>query len=234
MSIDIDLAYQGNVVVFDLDDTLYKECDFVASAYKAINKYMSDNYHIMSNECFETMQNAFINKANPFDALYEMLGSLYCEIEVDLDTLLKIYRFHKPDIKLEDATRNVLTELQLKGYRMGIITDGRSLSQRNKINALGINQFFSPKDILISEETGFDKSSIKPFTHFVHRYPNAKGFFYIGDNPAKDFYFPNMLGWTTICLNDDGRNIHSQIGVFSNEQISSCNVDRLNDILTLL
>ena len=77
MNIDIDLGYQGNVVVFDLDDTLYKECDYVASAYNAIDKYMSEHYNIQSKECFATMENAFKNKANPFDKLFEMLSAHY-------------------------------------------------------------------------------------------------------------------------------------------------------------
>ena len=80
MNIDIDLGYQGNVVVFDLDDTLYKECDYVASAYNAIDKYLSEHYNIQSKECFATMENAFKNKANPFDKLFEMFKFLFSYI----------------------------------------------------------------------------------------------------------------------------------------------------------
>jgi putative hydrolase of the HAD superfamily len=32
----------------------------------------------------------------------------------------------------------------------------------------------------------------------------------VGDNPAKDFSAPNRVGWDTVCLVDDGRNIHPQ------------------------
>ena len=234
MNIDIDLGYQGNVVVFDLDDTLYKECDYVASAYNAIDKYMSEHYNIQSKECFATMENAFKNKANPFDKLFEMLSTQYPDTKADLDTLLKIYRYHTPDIQLDQTTRNLLLSLQANRVRMGIITDGRSLSQRNKINALGITQFFSPQDIIISEEIGFDKNSIEPFTHFVHRYPNAKGFVYIGDNPEKDFYYPNILGWKTICIKDDGRNIHSQNIDFPIEKLPNISVMSIIDVLPLL
>lgn len=35
-------------------------------------------------------------------------------------------------------------------------------------------------------------------------------FYYIGDNLRKDFVAPNKLGWQTICLLDNGENIHSQ------------------------
>ena len=38
----------------------------------------------------------------------------------------------------------------------------------------------------------------------------AEEYWYIGDNVQKDFVAPNRLNWKTICLMDDGNNIHSQ------------------------
>ena len=35
-------------------------------------------------------------------------------------------------------------------------------------------------------------------------------FIYVGDNTAKDFLYPNQHGWKTVCLLDDGQNIHKQ------------------------
>ena len=42
-------------------------------------------------------------------------------------------------------------------------------------------------------------------------YPQCQDFTYVGDNLNKDFVAPHALGWTTICLRDDGRNIHKQV-----------------------
>ena len=33
---------------------------------------------------------------------------------------------------------------------------------------------------------------------------------YVGDNTEKDFFAPNQLGWKTVCILNDGRNIHQQ------------------------
>ena len=44
----------------------------------------------------------------------------------------------------------------------------------------------------------------------MKRYPECHDFTYVGDNPRKDFIAPNALGWQTVCLKDDGRNIHRQ------------------------
>ena len=38
----------------------------------------------------------------------------------------------------------------------------------------------------------------------------AEEYWYIGDNLQKDFVTANRLNWKTICLMDDGNNIHSQ------------------------
>ena len=44
----------------------------------------------------------------------------------------------------------------------------------------------------------------------MKRFPQARQFYYIGDNTAKDFYWPNRMKWTTICIEDHGQNIHPQ------------------------
>ena len=43
----------------------------------------------------------------------------------------------------------------------------------------------------------------------MKKYPDAD-FYYVGDNPKKDFIAPNVLGWETICLLDSGCNIRPQ------------------------
>ena len=83
------------------------------------------------------------------------------------------------------------------------------MTQRHKVDALGLSAYIDEHDILISEETGYEKPSDKPFRWFMEHYP-SRTYYYIGDNPAKDFEAPNRLGWTTICLLDDGSNIHRQ------------------------
>ena len=44
----------------------------------------------------------------------------------------------------------------------------------------------------------------------MNRYPECHDFTYVGDNLKKDFIASNTLGWLTVCLKDDGRNIHRQ------------------------
>lgn len=228
---DIELGYQKNIIVFDLDDTLYHECDYVDSAYKAIDKHICELFDISKGWCHQILTEAFRKGNNPFDALQKIFETNFPNISIDINELLQIYRFHTPNISLDNDTLSTLQTIQSQGLRMGIITDGRSKSQRNKIEALNITQFFAPQDIIISEEIGFDKTHSEPFIHFVHRFPNAMRFIYIADNPAKDFFYPNILGWKTICLADNGKNIHSQNKNFPQEYLPSITINKISELL---
>jgi len=121
--------------------------------------------------------------------------------------LIRTYRSHFPTIKLLPYLTELIRYLQRQNIKLGVITDGRKVTQENKLKALGIYDLLS--DIIISEEVGTSKPSIQNFTLISNKYPE-KHFYYIGDNISKDFVTPNRLGWVTGCLLDDGQNIHSQ------------------------
>lgn len=189
------------VVAFDLDDTLYKEVDFLKSAYHEIADYLSSQYHIV--DVYDEMFVYWQKGDNAFSKIIEKY-----DLPIQIDDLLKMYREHRPLMNLDEETCQTLVLLS-KTCTLGLITDGRSLTQRNKIAALGLNLFINEGNILISEETGFAKPAQEPFAYFMKKYPNCT-YFYVGDNPAKDFIAPNQFGWETICLLDDGRNVHGQ------------------------
>ena len=124
--------------------------------------------------------------------------------------MLNKYRNHTPDITLSDDVINCLEKLYLQDIPMGIITDGRTITQSNKIKSLGLLKYINKSNIVISEEIGYDKHHKNGFELIMSNNSNCNNFYYIGDNPSKDFYWPNKLGWTTICVIDNGENIHPQ------------------------
>nr|WP_321376043.1 HAD family hydrolase [uncultured Bacteroides sp.] len=199
------------VVCFDLDDTISKEIDYLNSAYREIARYAaalckgcSMREEVLAQKAYETMLEAYKKNENTFEVLNVFLG-----VSNPMSEYLSIYRNHKPEIALSEETDNVLTALKAQGCRLGLITDGRSVQQRNKIDALRLERFFEAEDIVISEEFGSEKPSAANYEYFIKKYPEAS-FIYVGDNPKKDFVGANALGWNTVCLLDDGRNIHKQ------------------------
>ena len=200
------------VICFDLDDTLCKEIDYLKSAYREIAEYAaehcrgcSDPVSVLAHKAYDVMLAAYQEGQNAFDVLNSFLG-----LDLPIADYLYIYRNHKPKIALCEDVDRTLDALKAEGVRIGLITDGRSVQQRNKIKALGLGRWIENADIVVSEEIGSEKPALANYEYFMNRYPECQDFTYVGDNPRKDFIAPNALGWITICLMDDGRNIHRQ------------------------
>ena len=190
---------QQTVFVFDLDDTLYKEADYHASGVKAVAHKVKQVYSYDA----ESYLHALIASGET-----DLWGSLcrYFELPHTVkESLIWEYRLHRPDISLAASNRELLDGLEKNSAGVAILTDGRSVTQRLKINALGLSHL----PAFISDEHGEMKPDPLRFQCIESQFPD-KNYIYIGDNPAKDFLAPNNLGWKTFCLKDDGRNIHSQ------------------------
>ncbi len=187
------------VFVFDLDDTLYKEADYHISGVQAVSSKVKQVYGFDVGSYLKTK----IENGET-----DLWGSLCNHFKLPAtvkDSLIWEYRLHTPDIKLSDSTKSLLSWLEEKSAGVAILTDGRSITQRLKINALGLAYL----PAFISDEYGEVKPDPVRFKSIERQYPNKK-YIYIADNLAKDFLAPNELGWTTFGLKDDGHNIHPQ------------------------
>ena len=215
------------VVVFDLDDTLCKEIDYLKSAYREIAHRIASSQDAEA-AIYQCMLDNYFGGKDVFQSLIEDYA-----ISIDKDTLLTMYRNHQPDLSLEQGAKDLLDAFSQAGAVMGLITDGRSITQRNKIKALGLDKYIPSENIIISEEFGCGKPPEKGYRYFMDKYPNAQ-YWYVGDNVKKDFIAPNLLGWTTICLKDDGRNIHGQTIEVDDVCRPKMVVDSLSELLSLV
>ena len=188
-------------IVFDLDDTLYKEIDFVKSAYIYVCEYIRSRFGI---DFFSQIQECIDDGINFYDYI---ISKLHHKHNFSIEKYLELYRFHYPKLSLSADTTEFLNNISDRKIGFSIITDGRSISQNNKIKALGLSHL--AQNIIISEETGYKKPHVNNFKIIEKVYPDKK-FLYIADNTSKDFLAPNTLKWDTVCLLDNGQNIHKQ------------------------
>lgn len=184
-------------VIFDLDDTLYSEKEYVKSGYKAVSDCLGGGY--------EEKLWSFFEEGKP--AIDELLRELGRDFEKT--KCLNIYRSHKPAIHLYDDARELIEELKAKGIKVGIITDGRSEGQRNKIEALGLDKLIGWENIIITDELGgiqFRKPCDVAFRIMLTRWRlNPADMVYVGDNAEKDFQAPQQLGMRCVWFqNEDG------------------------------
>jgi putative hydrolase of the HAD superfamily len=191
-----------DVIVFDLDDTLYSEKTYVASGYAAISLYIKKLFNID----FSSLIKENLDSNN---VLKSALHSSGLPIEL-LPQLIQIYRYHWPEIKLLPNALVLLDELKKLNKPIYLITDGRSLTQRLKIDSLGIQAYF--REIYISEEQGHEKPALHSFNKIMLKEPN-KAIVYIADNPKKDFVAPQKLGWSSIGIKHEDIRVHPLLSV---------------------
>lgn len=176
-------------VIFDLDDTLYSEKQYVRSGYKAVAKLLGDE------ALADRLWTYFENGKPAIDELLNELGCMGRKEEC-----LEAYREQIPEITLYDGVVDLILELKSKGIKVGIITDGRVSGQKRKLQALGLDKLID--DIIITDELGgtqFRKPCDIAFRIMQCRWGIPfEQIIYVGDNPTKDFQACRQLGmrWT--------------------------------------
>lgn len=184
-------------VVFDLDDTLYPEYDYVMSGFAVVAKELKRQFDIENAE--SEMTRLFSeNVRNVFGRLLDFYGIRY--EKSDIEHLASVYREHEPSISLPDESVRTLEDLRRVGYKLGIVTDGRAFQQRNKIAALGLDGLVD--EIVVTDELGgakCEKPNPQAFEKVMSALgTDAAGMMYVGDNPKKDFAVKKYLPVTTV------------------------------------
>ncbi len=96
-----------------------------------------------------------------------------------------------------EFTKPMLQELKDKGLKLGIITNGKSKTQRSKIKLLGFEEIFD--EIIVSEEVGAEKPDTKPFEIMSERLGIApENLIYVGDFPVNDIEASRKAGYTPV------------------------------------
>lgn len=219
-------------VIFDLDDTLISEREYIKSGFKSVANKISNDYK--KNECkiYEVLYSEFeIDSKNVFNRVLDKLS-----LEYDKSYILELintYRSHIPNIKLYDDAIYIIKELYNKDIKLGIITDGYAITQRNKLQVLDIDKYF--EYIIVTDELG--REFWKPHKKSYEMMKNNLGLeyeelVYIGDNITKDFITPNQLGMNTIM-------IERKEGIYSNiktdiEYRADITINRLDELVNIL
>ncbi len=187
-------------ICIDLDDTLFKEVDFVQSGYKYLIKHLKKSHNIDIK--YKLTKNDILNNID--NHIQEFIKKNKIN-KIRKDFVLKFIRNHAPEIK---TTKNVMYKLEIIKKRFKnliLITNGRSITQRNKINKLNLNKFFN--DIYISEETGLRKPDIQIYKLIEKKY-DKHILIFIGDNLNVDLITPIKMGFKTIFIKNSKYRIH--------------------------
>lgn len=183
------------VYVFDLDDTLYLERDYVRSGFAHIGDVARESYAVdgVGDHAWSLFEQGI--RGNTFDLLVTHF-SLPAEASRHF---IDEYRGHTPKIDLQPDARAFLRDLPDDAIGTGVITDGHAEGQWRKLRALGLDELLD--NIVVTGDRGSEwtKPSPHAFRLIESRF-NRRGveFVYFGDNPAKDFNAPRDMGWRTV------------------------------------
>ncbi|MEZ4864511.1 MAG: HAD family hydrolase [Caldilineaceae bacterium] len=194
-------------VIFDLDDTLYPERDYVLSGFHAVAQWGETHLQIPAARGFAHLQGLFDagvrgDTFNRWLAHFGVIDKTTTPEEVNsfITRLVHIYRSHEPHLRAFPEVIALLPKLAQR-YRLGLLSDGYLAVQQRKWAALSLTHFFH--GVIFSDQWGRTawKPSQQPFHAILTQLavpPHAT--VYIGDNPLKDFWAPRHLGMRSIWL----------------------------------
>jgi putative hydrolase of the HAD superfamily len=183
-------------IVFDLDDTLYSEQNYVLSGFKCVADWAAKNLNIDPITGYAGLVDLYSQgvRQNTFNQ-WLILNGVYQDDLVSI--LVMVYREHLPSIK--PFSESVAFLRQLSNYKIGLVSDGYLEVQKKKWVALNLESFFDA--VVFSDRLGREnwKPSKLPFEVVLRELDVLPiNSIYIGDNPIKDFFGARKLGMYTI------------------------------------
>lgn len=189
-------------VVFDLDDTLYPEWEFVAGGLRAAAEWASARSGLESHVVESEL--TALARGGPRGKTFDLWLSQRSLPEAWRTDLVGAYRAHRPHLQMYADARRALERLKRK-YKVGLVTEGDAGAQRAKLAALGVEERFGAVVILGREEAALWKPNPEPFRRCLAalgvRPAEAA---YVGDNPSKDFRGAREIGMRTVRVRRHG------------------------------
>ena len=194
------MTIRAGAVLFDLDDTLYPEHQFVDGGFRAVARFLAR----LSGRP-EAGLAARLWQLHTRDGRGRLFDTLLDEIGLggDLDLVpacLLVYRSHPTRLEPFPGVRELLEDLRAAGVRTGVVSDGNAAVQSRKLAGLGpvadLLEAIVLTDLL---GPGFAKPSPVPFRVACRLLdvPPA-GTIYVGNDPRKDFHGARSAGLVTI------------------------------------
>ena len=193
-------------VVFDLDDTLISEDEYIKSGYRAVAQHLFERYknsydglkNSSPREIEKQLYRIYENKSNR--VFNEFLDNYQIAYEKqDILELVSVYRNHTPEISFYPDVKNCMRTLKERGISIGVISDGYLETQTRKAEVLGLQEM--AEKIIFTESLG--REYWKPHKYSFQLMKNYfkityEEMMYIGDNPQKDFYVKKEIPITTL------------------------------------
>ncbi len=127
---------RAKAVLFDVDDTLYVEEDFVRSGFTEVARHLAAREVGDAESILRELE--AIHRGEGREQVLDKLVRRRGLPEESVPGLVRLFRNHSPRIHLLPDVPPLLARLRARGFRLGCITDGWPGVQRRKVEALGL------------------------------------------------------------------------------------------------
>ena len=151
----------------------------------------------------------------------------------DIKKLVEIYRDTKPNLELYEESKEIFNFAKENNLKLGLITDGCSKVQWNKIKALNLEEIIDKIIVTDDYEHGYSKPHEKSYKEIIDYFNvKPKECVYIGDNPKKDFIGAKQLGMKTIrIIHENGDHVYEKVNI---EYEAEFTIRKLSDIKVII
>jgi putative hydrolase of the HAD superfamily len=185
-------------VVFDLDDTLYPEQQYIMSGFSAVARYV---HNIFGKHLLEDLV-AVYQAGERTNVFRHALMRHFSKVDENIvRNVAHVYLAHRPRIELYEDSRLALAMLCKRRIPTALITRGHAGVQRRKVEALGLADLLDSitylDEMLDVSEPGqicADAFSITALEFNVA----TTNLLYVGSQPHLDFHITRKLGIATV------------------------------------
>ncbi|MDP1552270.1 MAG: TIGR02253 family HAD-type hydrolase [Methanobacteriaceae archaeon] len=191
-------------VFFDIDDTLFDTSGFAKLARKAaLNMMIDAGLPLSSTEAYKLLREIIGQKGSNYDKHFNVLTKTVFGEEKPLLIALGMINYHNVKFALLrpfPETISTLINIKAKGYRLGVISNGITIKQWEKLIRLGIYPFFD--EVVTSDEVGFEKPHGRIFEEALNRMGcSAEKSVMIGNKFTEDIMGAVNAGMSAILVN---------------------------------
>ena len=209
------MARPLSLITFDIDDTLYSSTDFARMARENALKAMLQSGLDLSlkeavHELDEVVAEFTSNDKQHFDRLLQRLPpEKLCGINPAILVASAIAAYHDTvhdGLRPYEDALDVFKRLHTAGYRLGIVSQGYTVKQAEKIVRLRILSYLDKRALFFSDQIGTSKANPKFYMHAAQAFlASPKECMHVGDRPDRDVDPANSAGWITVLNRRTGR-----------------------------
>ncbi|HII84907.1 MAG: TIGR02253 family HAD-type hydrolase [Methanobacterium sp.] len=215
-------------VFFDIDDTLYDTSGFAKLARKAALQAMIDaGLPLSQQEAYLLLREIIKEKGSNYDKHFNILTKRVMGDENPLLIAVGMITYHNVKfalLRLFPDTMSTLIYLKKKDYQMGVISNGLTIKQWEKLIRLGLYHFFD--EVVTSQEAGSEKPDSEIFQLALERMGcKAEESVMVGNKFSEDILGATEAGMSAILVNSELTENEKEI-----IEIEGLKVDVISDI----